>query len=188
MAKIHPDAIAFDGRLWELSDLAFRIFVVALSQTRDDGTVCARPYRLAGIALCDTSRTGEVEAAVDELISAALFERTQDDRVRVNAWQPPTDPRDRHIKRTSCVVYFVQAGGDGGPVKIGIARDLGSRLNSLRTGCPDPIVVLATAPGGKNEEAALHERFATHRRRGEWFAAAPELLAYVDSVAASGRL
>jgi hypothetical protein len=65
-------------------------------------------------------------------------------------------------------VYFARAGEDG-PVKIGHAKDVRSRLSSMQTGCPIPLTLLGVLPGGREREAELHARFADLRVRGEWF-------------------
>lgn len=64
-------------------------------------------------------------------------------------------------------VYFVSA--DDRRVKIGVARDVQSRVASLQTGCPDPLVVLGTFPGGALLERAIHAALKTEWIRGEWF-------------------
>ncbi len=88
-----------------------------------------------------------------------------------------TEPRPR-----SGGVYFVQA-GEGGPIKIGVASNVRERLQTLQTGSAVVLRLLgvaydATAP----EEAALHERFAAHRIRGEWFRPAADLLEHVAAL------
>lgn len=91
-----------------------------------------------------------------------------------HAWQPSA-PKDE-------IVYFLRAGDF---VKIGKATGAAtSRVSQLKTGCPFPIEVVATIPGGYAKEGALHRRFASIRAHGEWFHATPELLAYVAEVSA----
>jgi hypothetical protein len=55
--------------------------------------------------------------------------------------------------------------------KIGVANDLGSRLASLQTGNPYPLVVIASFeyPNAGFVERALHQAFAGARALGEWF-------------------
>jgi hypothetical protein len=84
------------------------------------------------------------------------------------------------------VVYFIQAGA-GGCVKIGIARNLQSRISCLQIGCPDMLVLLASVSGGAKEEAFLHHHLRRHRVRGEWFKPAPEVLDAVE-LAKQGQL
>jgi hypothetical protein len=79
-------------------------------------------------------------------------------------------------------VYFIQGEG-GGPIKIGHATYVKSRLKELQSGSPVKLVVLATTPGREREERALHDRFASHRLHGEWFSPAPELLEYIRGIA-----
>lgn len=76
-------------------------------------------------------------------------------------------------------VYFVQP-VDGGPIKIGIAANVASRLSGLQTGSPVELRVLGIIPGVRpSREAELHERFASTRKHGEWFEPTPELMAYI---------
>lgn len=71
-------------------------------------------------------------------------------------------------------VYFIQA--KPGPIKIGLARDIGRRLGALQTASPFPLELLARVHGGRPLEQALHEHFAASRLHGEWFDATAELL------------
>jgi hypothetical protein len=79
------------------------------------------------------------------------------------------------------LAYFVQAGTDG-LIKIGHARDIGSRMCELQTGCPNELTLLAVEPGGRDTERRLHARFLEYRIRGEWFSPNPEILEYVSSL------
>lgn len=91
-----------------------------------------------------------------------------------HAWQPSAPKGE--------IVYFLRAGDF---VKIGKATGAAtSRVSQLKTGCPFPIEVVATIPGGYAKEGAIHRRFASIRAHGEWFHATPELLAYVAEVSA----
>jgi hypothetical protein len=78
-------------------------------------------------------------------------------------------------------VYFIQA-GDGGPIKIGIARSPERRLIELQVGNHAKLRILALTPGGWGEERALHDKFAALRLNGEWFDPAPELLSYIEAI------
>lgn len=77
-------------------------------------------------------------------------------------------------------VYFVQALRLG-LVKIGIARDVPSRMAALQTGSPDTLTLIGAISTNApcSLEKTLHMRFAAHRRHGEWFEPAEELLAYL---------
>jgi hypothetical protein len=84
------------------------------------------------------------------------------------------------------VIYFVQC-VDGGPVKIGTTADLDSRLRTLESHYGRPLALLATMPGGRDEERAVHERFAhlrlngkSHRgRQPEQFRPGPDLMNFI---------
>jgi hypothetical protein len=70
----------------------------------------------------------------------------------------------------SSFVYFVQAKDDHrGPVKIGYTRNPEQRLQSLQHASAEPLQLLAYFEGDMKNEQELHERFAEHRIRGEWF-------------------
>lgn len=89
------------------------------------------------------------------------------------------------VPRGATSVYFIQA-IDGGPVKIGHAASIASRLKSLQTGSPVLLRVLATIPGaGQAGEAALHKRFVRSRSHGEWFRPTPGLMEYIARHAGS---
>jgi hypothetical protein len=78
--------------------------------------------------------------------------------------------------RQGARVYFARAASR---IKIGWSRNVGTRLAQLQTANPDPIVLLATTPGGRALERQLHERFASDRVSGEWFDATDELLNHI---------
>lgn len=71
-------------------------------------------------------------------------------------------------------------GAEAGPIKIGHATNVKTRLHSLQIGNWQQLDVLHTVTvplfTAKGAEAALHKRFASHRVRGEWFAAPLSLL------------
>jgi Meiotically up-regulated gene 113 len=77
------------------------------------------------------------------------------------------------------LIYFVQS-PDGGPVKIGHSGDFPTRVRQLEAHYGQPLAVLATMDGGREEEAELHHRFA-HLRLGrtEQFRPASDLVAYI---------
>ena len=73
----------------------------------------------------------------------------------------------------TCHVYFIQA-GEGGPIKIGVAKDVEKRLKGLQTASPKTLVLLASIPvRGSIKAYAMerdfHFRLSGYRIRGEWF-------------------
>jgi hypothetical protein len=77
------------------------------------------------------------------------------------------------------LIYFAQ-GVDGGPVKIGTAVDVDRRLAQLEAHYGQPLVLLATMPGGREEEQAIHERFSEIRLgRTEQFKPTFELMTFI---------
>lgn len=87
-------------------------------------------------------------------------------------------------------VYLI--GAEEGPIKIGHASNLKTRLHSLQIGNWQPLsilhsvsVPLFTAAGA---EAVMHKRFAEHRVRGEWFNVPLQVLRQaLDGVAQSAQ-
>ncbi len=62
-------------------------------------------------------------------------------------------------------------------VKIGWSADPVRRLRELIAESSHHMRLVATLPGGRFREAALHARFTRKRVRGEWFAPSIELYA-----------
>lgn len=78
-------------------------------------------------------------------------------------------------------VYFIQAGGRRGNVKIGIAADIRKRLESLRTGNADDLELIFEQEFETRSEALIGERgwhgFFSDLRIGssEWFRWSPDI-------------
>jgi hypothetical protein len=94
--------------------------------------------------------------------------------------------RKRRLKaldRGYCNVYFVQ--DEAGMIKIGYAKNVGTRYANLQACNASELRMLVWAPGDSVAEERLHSAFARHRRNGEWFAPAPEILAYIAELKAA---
>lgn len=76
------------------------------------------------------------------------------------------------------VVYFIEC-AVGGAIKIGTSRRVGERLLELQAGCPFLLRLIATMPGGREEERVLHQRFASARMYREWFEPTEVLLQFI---------
>jgi len=134
-------------------------------------------------SMVDTSPDGKAYLPESHERRALAAEEQQEARALVRAnskWLEELPPRlVRDTQGTGQrVVYFIQRGSDG-PVKIGFSKNPKGRLASLQTGIPERLHMLATVPGGKEEEQRLHRRFGPHCIQGEWFHPAPELMAYI---------
>lgn len=72
-------------------------------------------------------------------------------------------------------VYVI--GQEGGPVKIGIARDPVRRLVELQTGCPFQLSLLhveeVESEAAPEVETFVHSALSAKALRGEWFGIAP---------------
>lgn len=74
-------------------------------------------------------------------------------------------------------IYFV--GTEGGPIKIGKAKNVKARLAGIQTGSPYKLEILGVMMGRESLEGALHKRFSKHRLEGEWFARCDEILEFI---------
>lgn len=79
-------------------------------------------------------------------------------------------------------VYFI--GDRDGDIKIGVSAEPHKRLKTLSNNHPGELTILALTTGGRDVERAYHQQFADHRKRGEWFTRAPEILAEIDRLSA----
>jgi hypothetical protein len=70
---------------------------------------------------------------------------------------------------------------NGGPIKIGFSDDIDARRKQLEFSYGRPLAILATMPGGREEEAEIHARFS-HLRLGrkEQFRPAADLLNFIN--------
>lgn len=72
-------------------------------------------------------------------------------------------------------VYFIQEGkGNHGYIKIGVSNNVNKRLDSLQTGNPRKLTLMAsikcdTPNNAYRLEKKLHKKFKSQCIRGEWF-------------------
>lgn len=66
------------------------------------------------------------------------------------------------------MIYAIQA-GEGGPVKIGVARNPWARLMDLQIGNAETLRVVEAIEAPDGNEWLLHNRLKEHSIRGEWF-------------------
>lgn len=72
-------------------------------------------------------------------------------------------------------IYFIRAGDEGGPVKIGRTRDVLRRLAALQTASSETLHLVGFVQGDASTERVLHEEFKEDMLRGEWVASSPRL-------------
>lgn len=87
--------------------------------------------------------------------------------------QSTTTPVDSYV-------YFIQAQVTG-LIKIGYSVDPRMRLINMATMSPEPLVLLAIHPGGRDLEGQLHRRFSRSRTHGEWFRPTRGILDFIAS-------
>lgn len=76
-------------------------------------------------------------------------------------------------------VYFIRSGEH---IKIGKSDNPWKRIATLQTGNPEPLEILAIAPGGMEFEAGLQEAFGSDCERGEWYRQSERLMAFISSI------
>lgn len=165
-----------DERLDELGWRIFR-YAVEMDMAPDDAAVLAMDGNLRQ----------------RERVAADVRDRAMRHFLRDNPMpeHPEVDPDQRlaywrEQLREPTFVYFIQV-GDQGPVKIGRATDPERRIAALQTGSPEDLHLRDVIPGAAPLEAAMHQRFAPARIRGEWFGAEylPVILVYASGLAES---
>lgn len=89
----------------------------------------------------------------------------------------PIDPAKlkSYVERGS-QIYLIRAGVSG-PVKIGRAVDVRTRLAALQTAHYEELHLLRIVRA--DAEVAFHRRFSDLRIRGEWFQFDPEMLTFL---------
>ncbi len=80
------------------------------------------------------------------------------------------------------MIYFIQA-AKGGPIKIGLARDVPARRNELQTAHYNELITLAVFPGTQHHETLLHNQFARHHIRGEWYKPSAAIKTFIRRLA-----
>lgn len=76
-------------------------------------------------------------------------------------------------------IYFIQS-EIGGPIKIGKAHDVRSRIEEFQKGCPFELKILHILKNVSSSiEGKLHKKYKNYRIRGEWFA--EEILEFLEN-------
>lgn len=130
--------------------------------------------RLAQIVLAHHAAAADVP--VETFIRQMLDSWAADEFVKANRLaEALAAARDGPAERPK-QLYFMRKGEDG-PIKIGVSIDHEKRAKGLSTGSDEPIaVLLVIEQDDEVNERALHQRFAAHRKNGEWFEPCAELL------------
>ncbi len=83
-------------------------------------------------------------------------------------------------------LYFIQAGGIEGPVKIGLSLDVERRIMELQVGNDKQLRLLKSLEipdkTAKRVEGEFHYFFRHTGLRGEWFQPTPFMLRHIDSL------
>lgn len=84
--------------------------------------------------------------------------------VELNPWYSETASEQRDENGSS--VYLIETGDH---YKIGITKNVVSRLRNINRGVPTPAVLIAVRRGGRALEHRLHCALSAYRSQGEWF-------------------
>jgi len=106
-------------------------------------------------------------------------------RASVLALLPAPPVADQPVPVKGPYIYLLEAPSLG-LVKIGTATNVKQRIAGLRTMLPIDVELVAVFDGGLAEERQLHQRFAQHRVRGEWFASEPVKAALCSEAVGGG--
>lgn len=90
----------------------------------------------------------------------------------------PQAEKDSERNGEECFVYFAQEDNDN-RIKIGSAKNPKERMNSLGTGVPGNLTLLASTPGDSKIERQIQNKFEKYQIRKEWFNPAPELIKFI---------
>lgn len=76
------------------------------------------------------------------------------------------------------MIYAVECGGR---IKLGYSKIPRFRFSKIASDSPFPCEFLGQWEGSQEDEAALHERFSSHRCYREWFSASAEIRACISA-------
>lgn len=102
------------------------------------------------------------------------------EEARAIDWEERKRLADEHAESVRAAIedkattYYMRIGNR---VKIGYSTNLDLRMRTF-----NPEELLATEPGGRVREAALHRQFASLRTAGEWFRYESPLVEHVEQV------
>lgn len=93
-----------------------------------------------------------------------------------------------HKQKAKGLVYFMRRSDGVGAIKIGCSKLPRSRLAAMQVWSPEKLEIVAAVPGTFADEARLHRQFDAYRLHGEWFEAAPAILAAMARASTLGEL
>lgn len=80
-------------------------------------------------------------------------------------------------------VYAISVrGASDALVKFGYTRSIKLRLNTLQTGSPVALELLASCQGLRHHERSIHLHLARDREHGEWFRRTERSMAVVEAI------
>lgn len=119
------------------------------------------------------------KSCLDEFVAILRGEHREDDITD----PPPSEHLALPIATPSPAgrIYFVAA-PEASRIKIGFSNNPDKRIASLMTSSAYKLETLAIVEGSREQEQALHQRFAHLRVHREWFADCGEIRSYVANL------
>ena len=77
-------------------------------------------------------------------------------------------------------IYFIEQEGQN-LIKIGVAKDIKKRFDTLQTGSPQKLILRGYIEGGYDKEKELHDYFFKFNFGGEWFNLSKEINNYIEN-------
>lgn len=95
------------------------------------------------------------------------------------------EPEISRARLRPTFIYFVEQCGF---IKIGFSDNWAKRISSIQNATPFRVRRLIVIKSIVGHEAELHEKFAHHHVRGEWFTDTPEIRKVIDLLNSSPLL
>jgi hypothetical protein len=131
--------------------------------------ICGEHARFIAYAMGQSDAVRPLQELVYELRSKVVHLTSELERQK----QPP---KAKKPVPQDGVIYYLRVGSY---IKIGWASVLTKRMKAY----PPDSVLMATEPGTRKDESALHRKFAVHRTHGrEWYALVPPIMEHIARV------
>lgn len=84
-------------------------------------------------------------------------------------------------------IYFIRTKDNANLIKIGVAQNVKSRLDTLQTGNHSALEIIGSTPIDSHKHALyiekkIHDLFRYYRVRGEWFRSAAPLRNFITAI------
>lgn len=138
-------------------------------------------------ALCDSPNRSDIPWLRSVIEDYTLWAKCQRDheagiKIRLSA---PEQVRMGRVISNNKSIYFIYD-SERALIKIGMTKDVGRRLRTLRKEFGPHLRVITSFSGPSEMEEYLHGKLRQWRVCGEWFKPSEQLLAFADASADGG--